>query len=763
MSVIEIPGYTILKTLGVGGQATVYLAIQKGFERQVALKVMSPALAADPSFGERFIREAKIVANLSHKSIVTVYDVGESGHFYYLAMEYLPGGDLKSFIEKGMKVRKALHVIKAIAKALNFAHDKGYIHRDVKSENILFDVDGLPALTDFGIAKASNSATQMTQTGKLIGTPEYMSPEQCQGKKVDGCSDLYSLGIVLYEILTKQVPFQAEDSVAVCIKHVTSPIPKLPVRLKHLQWLIDLLLAKESKDRIQSGLLLSEAISRYEATGECQSAVPSVSDRGGVGHQSQVRPQSSSPVASKALKTRLSNAVSVSENMSALASEPEFSDELRTEQRFHSSVIDSKNKTINRMLMLLFLSGILLGYFTHEQWKTPVYGWFNQNVMSYFTHEAASETADKQDNTLLTSDEARFSGVDRTADPKKLLLEADSLVQLRPHQLKAIKESLKLVAAVNTLEPGNKSAKLIYQNIISVCLAEALSEAEKNQFTSAEQWILLVEYEQPDNALLRTVKSKVAQLSEDYQLKESQRLAEQQQIEKWLVAANKALLEKRLSSPEHDNAVDLFQSVLKIEPDNTSALEGIEKVASSYRELIDNAIKEKSFSRASAYLEKFNALSVEPSEKVRLKEKIVSLEKKHKAALLARERKAAIREKKKKLERERQQKLNDPIVQMQLQGNLSSAKDFEKRKMYVLPAGNNALEKYNRVLAIDSRNKEATEGISRIEREIIGHLSRAIKGSDKALSNQWLTQLKLLNNEHPQFEAFKQRVLSIKN
>ncbi|MDQ7050530.1 MAG: serine/threonine-protein kinase [Enterobacterales bacterium] len=194
---LEIPGYKILKTLGIGGQATVYLAIQKGFDREVALKVMSPALAADPSFGERFIREAKIVAQLSHDRIVTVYDVGKSDNFYYLAMEYMRGEELKSKISQGLKAKDALQIIAKLAKALHFAHQKGYIHRDVKSENILFNDDDQPVLTDFGIAKASNSSTQMTQTGKLIGTPEYMSPEQCRGKDLDGRSDLYSLGIIL--------------------------------------------------------------------------------------------------------------------------------------------------------------------------------------------------------------------------------------------------------------------------------------------------------------------------------------------------------------------------------------------------------------------------------------------------------------------------------------------------------------------------------------------------------------------------------------
>ncbi|MEE4243764.1 MAG: serine/threonine-protein kinase, partial [Kangiellaceae bacterium] len=263
MASIEIPGYKIVKTLGVGGQATVYLAIQQGFDREVALKVMSPALAADPTFGERFIREAKIVAKLQHPNIVTVYDVGEHDGFYYLAMEYLPGTELRKKISQGIKSKDAVKIVSQVAKALHYAHDKGYIHRDVKSENILFRNDNQIVLTDFGIAKASNSSTQMTQQGKLVGTPQYMSPEQCRGRTLDGRSDLYSLGIIFYEMLTGNVPYDGEDSVAVCLMHVTKPIPKLPIRHKHYQWLVDRLLAKKSSDRFNNGEELAEQIASF--------------------------------------------------------------------------------------------------------------------------------------------------------------------------------------------------------------------------------------------------------------------------------------------------------------------------------------------------------------------------------------------------------------------------------------------------------------------------------------------------------------------
>ena len=188
---MDIPGYKIIRELGYGGMATVYLALHEMLDREVALKVMKPSLTADPSFGRRFSREAKIVAKLSHQHIISVFDVGLSGQHHYIAMEYHSGGELKDKLINGIEPKIAISIVKQMASALNFAHKQGYIHRDIKPENILFSSEGKLILTDFGIARAELSSTQMTQVGSIIGTPLYMSPEQAQGEKLDGRSDLY--------------------------------------------------------------------------------------------------------------------------------------------------------------------------------------------------------------------------------------------------------------------------------------------------------------------------------------------------------------------------------------------------------------------------------------------------------------------------------------------------------------------------------------------------------------------------------------------
>jgi serine/threonine protein kinase len=265
--VIEISGYRLLRQLGRGGMATVYLAVQESVDREVALKVMSPALLADPNFGERFLREAKIAAKLHHRHVVGIHDVGRSGDHHYIAMEYLAGGPVLLKDGNPRPVAFALRVIREIAIALDYAHKKGFVHRDVKPDNILLRDDGSSALTDFGIARALDPAAKMTQTGAVVGTPHYMSPEQARGRSIDGRSDLYALGIVLYEMLVGRVPYQAEDSLAVGIMHISQPVPVLPEPLAHLQPLISRMLAKQPEDRWQDGAAVAAAIASFDRNG----------------------------------------------------------------------------------------------------------------------------------------------------------------------------------------------------------------------------------------------------------------------------------------------------------------------------------------------------------------------------------------------------------------------------------------------------------------------------------------------------------------
>ncbi|WNO10177.1 serine/threonine protein kinase [Teredinibacter sp. KSP-S5-2] len=247
-----IPGYKIIRAIGKGGMATVYLAEQEIFGRQVALKIMSKALGEDSAFGERFMREAKIVSQLVHPNIVTVHDVGVYEDSYYLSMEYIDGKDLRH-LRDNLSLAQKFSAVRDIAKALQYASSKGYVHRDIKPENIMFyTADNRAVLTDFGIARAAETDKSMTQTGVAIGTPHYMSPEQAKGKPVDHRSDLYSLGVVFFQLLSGYVPYDAESAVAIGIKHITEPVPLLPIGFEKMQPIIDTLMAKKPEERYQN-------------------------------------------------------------------------------------------------------------------------------------------------------------------------------------------------------------------------------------------------------------------------------------------------------------------------------------------------------------------------------------------------------------------------------------------------------------------------------------------------------------------------------
>jgi serine/threonine protein kinase len=246
-----IPGYEILKQIGQGGMSTVYLALQKSLLRKVALKVLSPALVADPIFCERFLKEGKIIAQLSHPHIVSIIDIGHHKETYYMSMEYIDGGDLKKQIRSGINIERTVHIILQIARALGYAHDRGFVHRDVKPQNILFKDNDTAILTDFGIAKSigDSDAGDLTRIGQAFGSPRYMSPEQVRGKDLNFRSDLYSLGILLYEMLSGNPPYSTNDAAATARMHLIKPVPKLPNEVAKYQKIINNLLAKTPDER----------------------------------------------------------------------------------------------------------------------------------------------------------------------------------------------------------------------------------------------------------------------------------------------------------------------------------------------------------------------------------------------------------------------------------------------------------------------------------------------------------------------------------
>ena len=260
--------YTLTERVGLGGMAEVYRAQDNVLGRTVAVKVMLPQYAADPTFTKRFRQEAASAANLQSPYIVSIYDWGLDGETYYIVMEFLRGTDLKTAInERGaINQRKAAEIGSQIAQALSVAHEGGVIHRDIKPQNIMIQPDGNIKVMDFGIARAGDAG--LSQTATVLGTAHYVSPEQAQGKELTGASDIYSLGVVLYEATTGKLPFDGQDAVSVAVKQVNE-LPAPPSTINPnidpgLEAIIMKAMEKDPDKRYQSAQEMLDAIEEFK-------------------------------------------------------------------------------------------------------------------------------------------------------------------------------------------------------------------------------------------------------------------------------------------------------------------------------------------------------------------------------------------------------------------------------------------------------------------------------------------------------------------
>ena len=261
-TLLEIPGYRVHGQLGKGGMAEVFLATQESLSRKVAIKVLRSA--EDETFSQRFIKEAHIVASLNHPSIITIYDIDRlADGRYYLAMEFLPGGDLARHKGELFAPERALQIVRQVASGLAVVHDKGLVHRDVKPANVLFRGDGTAVLTDFGVAKDLDIDSELTQFGVAVGSPAYSSPEQAQCQPLDARSDIYSLGVILLEMLTGSNPFRGGNYTQTVVNHVQME-PPLPDSLGAFRGVLARMLAKKPDERFADCRALLAALDEVE-------------------------------------------------------------------------------------------------------------------------------------------------------------------------------------------------------------------------------------------------------------------------------------------------------------------------------------------------------------------------------------------------------------------------------------------------------------------------------------------------------------------
>lgn len=271
--------YEIIELIGQGGMATVYKGYQEDIQRYVAIKVLPPHPGQDVQFVERFMLEARTIARLQHPHILPVYDFGEEDDIFYLAIAYVTGGSLSDRIDGGpMPLTEVERILNQLAAALDYAHRQGVVHRDIKPDNVLLDSEGNVLLADFGIAKLVGGESRLTATGGLVGTPAYIAPEQGQGLPITGAADIYSLGVVVYEMITGQQPYSAETPMQIVLKHMTDPVPRigdvmsgLPLVLEEVMLRV---LAKTPQDRYPTATAFAQDFSRALRSTESIGSAP---------------------------------------------------------------------------------------------------------------------------------------------------------------------------------------------------------------------------------------------------------------------------------------------------------------------------------------------------------------------------------------------------------------------------------------------------------------------------------------------------------
>ncbi len=252
-TIIEVPGYSIVKEIATSNFSSVYLARSERLRRNVVLKVMARGeTEREMGDAERFQREYEIISSITHRAIAEIHDFGSLPGHLYLAMEYFPCGDLRDRLRNPLSVDESLYYLRAIAEALRVIHVFGILHRDLKPANVMLREDNSPVLIDFGLARRSLDEVGNTGVGQVLGSPYYISPEQAQGQRVDVRTDLYSLGVMFYEMLTGQRPYGGRSAVAIMSQHTSSPVPLLPEATSMQQPLLDRLMAKQQSARYAS-------------------------------------------------------------------------------------------------------------------------------------------------------------------------------------------------------------------------------------------------------------------------------------------------------------------------------------------------------------------------------------------------------------------------------------------------------------------------------------------------------------------------------
>jgi len=572
----DIPGYKILSELGRGGIATVYLAVQESLDRQVALKVMSPLLAMEPDYAERFIREGRTVAQLSHSNIITVYDIGLQKHQLFIAMEYIAGSGMRTLMQDHVNDPEwALSIAGQIALALGYAHTVGIVHRDVKPENILFRENGSAVLTDFGIAKTISSNTNLTRAGTIIGTPKYMSPEQTDGLGNDPRTDIYSLGIILFEMLTGNVPYDSENSMAVLYAHVHAPIPDLPDELSDLQPLLNNLLAKKAEDRSDDCDELAEIIRITRRERHYALKDPSRMLEANLTRELKKTPQAKNKNPQE--KQNPEKALSYWKEKLSI-----FTGNIR-ELLNKSESIQDKDKKRVLLLTIAFIGSIAL-IAVISLWKDDSSDSVNATENS---HQAGNAPA----NIEQTTNEPDAPSVTLTSldtpttsyKPPKPQPAADEIKTETPVVAKSQSDTNDSPSGMGDTATGGAEVSQEEENQTALLISRFLADESNDELVKQHRAVAPASKEEKKPPFLSNKQKKINGL---------------------LTEARTAIKDGNIISPEYANAVIYYKQVLKLSPRNRRALRGL---AISGDLIVENAREIYKAGKPDLALQKINA------------------------------------------------------------------------------------------------------------------------------------------------------------
>ncbi len=690
-SVISIPGYEIKDLLGRGGMAMVYLAIQESISRKVALKVLAPD-HTDETFSERFLREARIASQLSHPNIITIYDAGIHNGIHYMSMEYIKGKNFNEARDLLSRKQKVI-IIKQIADALDFAAKKGFVHRDIKPENILLHQDGRAILTDFGIARTNDVSKGLTETGKILGTPYFMSPEQTKGLQIDHRTDIYSLGVVLFQALAGYVPYDGPSLVAICIKHLSDPIPQLPKGLEIFQPIINICLSKKPEHRYQHASELVNALNKItDAQLDAIDAKAIAFKKAGQDHYAATMAEQQidhQKIAKPKNRKSVSRAVDTSPKSYKRKDTPSLIAE--------SDDFKNLNRRKSRLLILLLILFFAAGYYKKSElliiWKQKA----EPLVKKYLPPEIKEYVYPT----------VKIQQEPEKQKPIKAILTTEELENKKIRQLKS---SLDKIPG-NAVELANIYNEKLIKNLGNEEIQATIVELKQWYLNRLKSLIVKKDFVSA-NKTINEVKSLYPSINEDTNfITLTKKLALSTLNEPHLQKSRVYFAVNALNEPEGANALEELRIVLSNEPDNAEALQGLERIATHFKNKALNELQKKAYFKALKSANSGLQSRHTDPELLQLQDKIKSL-------------------------------INN---KNQISNLLIKAEKKAQKGLLTSPKGNSAYDLYKSILSIEPDNTQAQTGLAKIQKQILR------KAHTATVQNKFREAATILNNAQSLF------------